>query len=214
MQRKDRQEDPGADMTLAAVGVVRSPLQEPILRADHRGITLQGVDLEQLRRHARETAETVSEIEILPGWEELVDGIEGFSHLLVITWAHLVPREGRALRKVHPMGRQELPLTGIFATCSPARPNPLLVNAVELLERRGNVLRVKGLEAVDGTPLVDIKPYVPTYYKVESPRLADWMQEIVRRFVQDGQGKSGDTMQVSLPGAPGRKPDGEGGGHC
>jgi tRNA (Thr-GGU) A37 N-methylase len=85
---------------------------------------------------------------------------------------------------VHPIGREEFPLKGIYATCSPARPNPVLVNAVLLLERNANVLRISGLEAVDGTPLVDIKPYVPVYFKVEDPWLPDWMDRIVRELAE------------------------------
>ena len=86
----------------------------------------------------------------------------------------------RNLRKVHLMGRKDLPLQGIFATCSPARPNPILVSAVSLLERIGNVIKVKGLEAVDGSPIVDIKPYSKSYYSVDNPAVPEWMLQIQR----------------------------------
>jgi tRNA-Thr(GGU) m(6)t(6)A37 methyltransferase TsaA len=170
-------------MNLKAVGRVRSALKDPILRADGRSLELQE-GLESAREQARNITETVAEIEVYPEMADLLDGIEAFSHLLVLYWAHLVPEEGRSLLKVHPIGRKEFPLTGIFATCSPARSNPVLVNAVRLLEREGNVLRVSGLEAVDGTPLVDIKPYVPHYFKVDDARLSDWMNRILRELSQ------------------------------
>lgn len=73
------------------------------------------------------------------------------------------------------MGRKDLPVQGIFSTCSPARPNPVLVSAVPLLERKGNILKVKGLEAVDQSPVIDIKPYVKTYYWVENLSVPEWM---------------------------------------
>ncbi len=176
-------EEPRIEMTLKAVGRVRSPIKDPILRANARSLELQE-DLEDARRQSRDIAETVAEIEVYPEMADLLDGIEDFSHLLVLYWAHLVPEEGRSLLKVHPIGRKEFPLTGIFATCSPARPNPVLVNAVRLLERKANVLRVSGLEAVDGTPLVDIKPYVPMYFRVEDARLSDWMNRIIRELIE------------------------------
>ena len=91
--------------------------------------------------------------------------------------------------KIHPMGRSELPLKGIFATCSPARPNPVLINAVELLQRNGNVLRAKGLEAVNGTPLLDIKPYAPMYFRVDAPRLPEWMTSLVQEITEDCEGE-------------------------
>jgi len=78
------------------------------------------------------------------------------------------------------MGRKDLPLQGIFATCSPAWSNPVLVSTVPLLERIGNVIKVKGLEAVDGSPIVDIKPYSKSYYGVDNPAVPEWMLQIQR----------------------------------
>jgi tRNA-Thr(GGU) m(6)t(6)A37 methyltransferase TsaA len=105
-------------------------------------------------------------------------GIEGFSHILVLYWPHLVPPERRKLEEVHPMGRKDMPLQGIFATCSPARPNPILVSAVELIERNRDSLTVKGLEAVDQSPVIDIKPYNVNYMKKENLRAPQWMQQL------------------------------------
>ncbi len=76
------------------------------------------------------------------------------------------------------MGRKDLPRQGIFATCSPARPNPVLVSAVPLIKRSGNILLVKGLEAVDGSPIIDIKPYVHSYYGADSSTVPGWMKTI------------------------------------
>jgi len=164
-------------LQLTPVGEVRSPLKTPILRAGEAGIELQE-RLAKLREHHRQVKETVSELVVFDQWGQLLDGIEAFSHILVLYWPHLVEPERRQLKKVHPMGRKDLPRQGIFATRSPARPNPILVSTVPLLERAGNVLNVKGLEAVDGSPLIDIKPYVEAYHGVEDPKVPRWMQQI------------------------------------
>jgi len=83
---------------------------------------------------------------------------------------------------VHPMGRADIPKTGIFSTCSPARPNPVLATVVRLHARRGNVLEVTGLDAVDGSPLIDIKPYVPSHYPQADVRVPAWMEELMKEI--------------------------------
>ncbi|MDY6827508.1 MAG: tRNA (N6-threonylcarbamoyladenosine(37)-N6)-methyltransferase TrmO [Bacillota bacterium] len=121
-----------------------------------------------------------TEVVIDPEYNNCLDGIEGFSHLLVLYWAHLVSHEGRLLLKVHPMERKDLPLTGIFATCSPARPNPICAIVVRLLKREGDILKVQGFDAVDGSPILDLKPYNPGYYPIDEIRVADWIEQIYR----------------------------------
>ena len=64
---------------------------------------------------------------------------------------------------------------GVFATRSPDRPNPIGKTTVKIVERRGNVLRVQGLDAIDGSPVLDIKPYLPGYDSVEGARAPSWM---------------------------------------
>ena len=163
------------DMMLKPVGVVRNNIKEPSLVAHSGDLNRQNED-----RRPSHPAESVSELVIDPDFAGILDGIEDFSHLLVLYWAHRVTPEGRSLTKVHPMGRKDLPLVGVFSTCSPARPNPVLVIAVRLLERKGYTLRVEGLDAVDGSPIVDIKPYLPSYYAIEDAKLSDWMNNILK----------------------------------
>lgn len=104
-------------------------------------------------------AEVVSTIEIDPRWEEGLDGIELFSHILVVSWFHL--SDEKPLLKVHPRGDPSRPLRGVFSTRAPIRPNRIGVTVVRLLRREGNRLEVQGLDAFDGTPVLDIKPYFP-----------------------------------------------------
>lgn len=82
-------------------------------------------------------------------------GIATGDELVVLTWLH---RAQRDVLQVHPRGRREVPLTGVFATRSPDRPNPVGLHRVLVLEVTGQRLRVAPMEAIDGTPVIDIKP--------------------------------------------------------
>jgi tRNA-Thr(GGU) m(6)t(6)A37 methyltransferase TsaA len=101
----------------------------------------------------------VAEIVFREDLEEALDGIEEFSHMFVIFWMHEISKEDRGTMKVHPRGRRDMPLLGAFATRTPHRPNPIGLTVVELLKVEGNVATVRGLDAFDGTPVLDIKPF-------------------------------------------------------
>ena len=109
--------------------------------------------------------------------EPALDGIEDFSHLFVLFWMDRVPPEETQRRKVHPRGRTDLPLVGVLATRGRSRPNPIGLAVVELLGRSGPVLRVRGLDAYDGTPVLDVKPYDP-YDVVPDPRVPAWWTQL------------------------------------
>jgi len=117
----------------------------------------------------------VSEIAIDASLAEALDGLEGFSHIIVIWWMHRAGDTAGLSAKVHPRGNKDLPLMGRFATRTPHRPNPLGKAVVRLLQRRGNLLRVKGLDAIDGTPVIDIKPYIPGYDSVAEAEAPAWI---------------------------------------
>jgi tRNA-Thr(GGU) m(6)t(6)A37 methyltransferase TsaA len=93
-------------------------------------------------------------LEIQPWAAEGLHRIQPGDRLLVITWLH---RARRDVMQVHPRGDLRKPLTGVFATRSPDRPNPLGLHPVTVRELAGNRLRVGPIEAIDGTPVVDIK---------------------------------------------------------
>ena len=168
-------------MMLTPVGEVRSEIKTPILLAGQSDLELTE-RMEKTLQYQKQVENNVCDLVIYPQWEELLDGIEDFSHVLVLYWPHLIDPERRNLKKVHPMGLKDLPLQGIFATCSPARPNPVLVSAVPLIERKGNILKVKGFEAVDKSPIIDIKPYVKSYYGADNSKVSKWMEKIQREM--------------------------------
>ncbi len=91
---------------------------------------------------------------------------------------HEVKPHQRGTLKVHPQGKRDLPLIGVFATRSPSRPNPLGITIVRLLERRGNVLKVVGLDALNGTPVVDLKPFPAGQEIAGEIRVPPWVNEL------------------------------------
>jgi tRNA-Thr(GGU) m(6)t(6)A37 methyltransferase TsaA len=103
--------------------------------------------------------EIESRILIHEEWKEGLEGIQEFSHIVVIFWLDR-PKEQEIPLKVHPEAKEEMPLVGLFATRTPLRPNPIGITTVELLRVEGNQLTVRGLDAFDGTPVLDIKPYL------------------------------------------------------
>jgi tRNA (adenine37-N6)-methyltransferase len=120
-----------------------------------------------------------AEIELEPAWTEALDGVEGFSHLWVVWWLDRAAADSLpAELHVHPEGRPEMPEMGLFATRTPRRPNPIALTAVHLLERRGNWLRVTGLDAYEGTPILDLKPYLHRGDLIIEATAPDWLERL------------------------------------
>lgn len=94
-------------------------------------------------------------LELTPDVAQGLLGIKAGDELIVLTWLHLAERD---VLQVHPRGDLNRPLTGVFATRSPDRPNPVGLHRVSVMEVAEGKLRVAPLEAIDGTPIVDIKP--------------------------------------------------------
>ena len=152
---------------LRAVGVVRGGLPPR----------------ESGRPRPSSTAEIEGRIEILPEFEEALDDIETFSHAFIVSYLHLLPEDAKGLVKVKPrrhrregVGLDEVPTVGVFATDSPARPNPIGLTLVKIVRREGNVLVVRGLDLYDGTPVLDVKPY-RTDYKAAQHEVPSWLAE-------------------------------------
>ena len=140
------------EITLRPIGYVRSEIKEPT-------------------RERR--PDIVSEVVIDASLTEGLDNLDEFSHIIILYWIHL--SRGPAPTKVHPRGNPGNALMGVFATRSPDRPNPIGKSTARLLRRRDNVLTVQGLDAIDGTPVIDIKPHIPGYDSVDDARAPSWM---------------------------------------
>lgn len=109
--------------------------------------------------------------ELLPALE----AIEGFSHVMVVFHLDQIP--GDARRLTVPAGNEEPPPErGVLATRSQLRPNAIGVSVVKVMGRRNNVLRVEGLDALNGTPVLDLKPYLPAYDAVVEATMPSWAE--------------------------------------
>jgi tRNA-Thr(GGU) m(6)t(6)A37 methyltransferase TsaA len=142
------------EIKLRAIGAVRSGVKE---------------------RGRQDSRDVVAEIEIDPALTEALDGLEEFSHIIIIYYMH----ESRQPfpMKVRPRHGTVPTPVGVFASRSPDRPNALGKTTVKLLERCGNILKVQGLDAIDGTPVIDIKPYIPQIDAVTDTRVPRWVEK-------------------------------------
>ncbi len=102
-------------------------------------------------------------------------GLDGFSHVYVFWWfdRNDTP-EGRAVLQVHPRGNERNPITGVFATRSPRRPNLIALTLSKIVAVNENVVEVEKIDAFDGTPVLDMKPFLPGYDSVEDAKVPDW----------------------------------------
>jgi tRNA-Thr(GGU) m(6)t(6)A37 methyltransferase TsaA len=112
-----------------------------------------------------------------------LNGVDGFSHLFVIFMLHEVSESQRKNLKVHPQGRKDLPLLGVFATRTMLRPNPVGLTLVELVKVEANVLTVRGLDAFDGTPVLDIKPF-DSWDNAETAKVPAWWTQLKKEKEQ------------------------------
>jgi tRNA-Thr(GGU) m(6)t(6)A37 methyltransferase TsaA len=116
--------------------------------------------------------ETISRIRILEQYREGLEGLDEYSHVILLWWMH---RANRTALKVNPFHQRESTV-GIFASRFPARVNPIGMSIVELISIDGCIVSVRGLDAWAGTPVLDIKPY--DYYDiVKSPRVPSWFSQ-------------------------------------
>lgn len=124
----------------------------------------------------------VSEIHLR---EDLVSGLQGledWSHLVVIFLMHETQFDPEAHLVRRPQEREDMPEVGIFAQRARHRPNRIGITAVRLLGTEGAVLKVKGLDAIDGTPVLDIKPYAPVYDGVTEPLVPSWFIRLMQGY--------------------------------
>jgi tRNA-Thr(GGU) m(6)t(6)A37 methyltransferase TsaA len=114
-------------------------------------------------------------IEMHKKYEEGLLGLDGFSHVQVFWWfsKNDIPQK-RAILRVYPRGDPANPLTGVFATRAPVRPNLIALTTCKILSVEGRRVYLDSIDAFDGTPVIDLKPYVPGLDQVKQPRVPDW----------------------------------------
>jgi tRNA (adenine37-N6)-methyltransferase len=121
----------------------------------------------------------IAAIEIYPPFQGALLGLEGFSHVIVLYWfdKNDTPDKRAALR-VHPRGDKSNPLTGVFACRSPARPNLIGLAVCKIKEVEKGRIVVEEIDAFDGTPVVDIKPYIPAIDSVPDAVVPEWNKRL------------------------------------
>jgi tRNA-Thr(GGU) m(6)t(6)A37 methyltransferase TsaA len=134
-----------------------------------------------------ENREIEAIVEIFAEFEEAMEGLDGYSHLFILSYFHKLRPDQIGPLKVKPKRAtrrgfrlEELPTLGVFALDSPTRPNPIGLTLVRLLKRHGRKLFVAGIDLFDGTPVIDIKPYQPDY-QVNKYTMPEWYLKLMDR---------------------------------
>ena len=117
----------------------------------------------------------ISEVIIEKKFEKALKGIDGYSHLIIVYW---MDRVKDYVIEHRPQGNPKVPIVGIFACRCPQRPNPIGITTVKLISHRKNKIKVKGLDILDGTPILDVKPYWPQYDKVVREKIPHWVNKL------------------------------------
>ncbi|MGO8968019.1 MAG: tRNA (N6-threonylcarbamoyladenosine(37)-N6)-methyltransferase TrmO [Myxococcaceae bacterium] len=126
--------------------------------------------------------DVVSELHFTVAVTRGLKGIEQFSHLLVLFFMHQVSDLPARDLVRRPGGRQDMPRIGIFAQRASSRPNALGVSVVPLISHKRHVLYVRGLDAFDGSPILDVKPYVADFDKARRAAEPEWMRRLMRGY--------------------------------
>lgn len=166
-----------SELVIKPIGIVKNEAKREVLKYSKKDLAL---DLDSAVNQGSDLIN--SQIIVKEEYLECLDGIDDFSHIVIFFWTNKVPEKARQLKKVHPAGLKKMPIKGIFATRSPVRPNPICKTTVKLIERKDNILTVEGLDAIDDTPVIDIKPHLPFYDSPVNVQLADWMYELMNEL--------------------------------
>ncbi len=124
----------------------------------------------------------VTRIRLMPPWDRGLKGLEEFSHLVIVFHMHQASHNPQTDLVRRPRGRADMPEVGIFAQRARHRPNPIGLTAVRLVKVQGDTLTVQGLDAINGTPILDIKPYVPDFDRIDEPKVPGWMKELLKGY--------------------------------
>jgi tRNA (adenine37-N6)-methyltransferase len=146
---------------LKPIGIVESPVKDPV---DENWGTV------------------ISRVILRPEYASGLLGLSDFSHVIVVTYLHKASFDPARHLQRRPRGLENMPRVGILSQRAKDRPNPLGVTAVKLLAVGENHVTVQGLDAIDGTPVIDIKPYYPQYDRIDSAVVPAWVEELMKNY--------------------------------
>ena len=125
--------------------------------------------------------EVVSEIVLQPEFAPGLLGLGNFSHAMILTFLHEAKYVHEVHLRRHPQERQDMPFLGIFAQRARHRPNRIGVTACEIVEVTEGSVKVRALDAINGTPVIDVKPYVPVYDRKDAT-IPEWMENMMKGY--------------------------------
>jgi tRNA-Thr(GGU) m(6)t(6)A37 methyltransferase TsaA len=149
-------------LELSPVGVVKSPV----------------IDASTVSNWGKITSEIHMNENLIPG----LQGLDDWSHIIVIFVMHETAYDEEKHLVRRPRNRDDMPELGIFAQRSRNHPNRIGITAVRLLEVEEHIVRVRGLDAIEGTPVLDIKPYAPVYDGVNDPLVPAWFIRLMQGY--------------------------------
>ncbi len=169
----------------------------------------QAIGIEPIGRVEASGGATV--LRIFPAYRDGMRGLDGFSHIWVLYWFHENDSPAaRSVLRVHPRKDPRNPLTGVFATRSPMRPNLIALSLcrVEGVEESEGTIRVEPFEARPGSPVLDIKPYLPSLDRPEEARVPVWARNLgAARSPRPVEARRADEAAAEGPGADGEVGD-------
>jgi tRNA-Thr(GGU) m(6)t(6)A37 methyltransferase TsaA len=149
------------ELQVRPIGIVRSSAKDPV---DHGWGRVESL------------------IEIRPELRPGLRGLDDFSHVLVVAWLDKADFDPARHLVRRPRGQADMPELGIFAQRAKDRPNPLGISVVELVRVEPTGVRVRGLDAIDGTPILDLKPYFPDFDSARRARVPEWVARLMQGY--------------------------------
>ena len=126
--------------------------------------------------------EVKSKIILKPEFAGALLGLEDFSHAIIVTYLHEANYEKEKHLQRRPRNLKTMPMLGIFSQRAKNRPNPIGITAVQIIKVGNDYLEIKGLDAIDKTPILDIKPYYPHYDKIEETKVPEWVNILMKGY--------------------------------
>jgi tRNA (adenine37-N6)-methyltransferase len=124
----------------------------------------------------------ISRVLLLPEYAGGLRGLRDFSHALIVTYLHQARYEKDKHLQRRPRGLKSIPQVGIFSQRAKDRPNTIGVTAVKIIALGDDYLEIQGLDAINGTPVLDIKPYFPQYDKIDDSTVPEWVNRLMENY--------------------------------
>jgi tRNA (adenine37-N6)-methyltransferase len=156
-----RQGDTVESLTLHPIGIIRNDVTDPV---------------------DENWSKVISEIHLAPEYVEGLKGLEDWSHVVVIYVMHKANFDRQMDLVRRPRGMADMPELGIFAQRARHRPNLIGITAVKLVSVENGIVKVRGLDAIDSTPVIDIKPYAPVYDGVMNALVPAWFMRLMQGY--------------------------------